>query len=65
MLVGQSTFNLVRIHEDFTRITSCSIDLGEGLIDSQLGKDLQTVARIISYSVDPGGSINIQLRKDP
>ena len=41
---GQSTVNLERIHKDFARITSApltSVDPGGGLIDSQLGKDLQ------------------------
>ena len=37
---SQLTVNLGRIHEDFARITSDSIDPG-GSIDSQLGKDLQ------------------------
>ena len=86
------TVNLGRIHKDFARITSDSVDPGGGSIDSQLGKDpaktLQGLphdsvdpgggqltvnlgrihedfARIISYSVDPGGSIDSQLGKDP
>ena len=38
---GQSTVNLERIHKDFARITSDNVDLVGGLIDAQLGKDLQ------------------------
>ena len=39
---GQSTVNLGRIHKDFARITSDSVDPGGwGSIDSQLGKDPQ------------------------
>ena len=33
--------NLGRIHEDCGRITSDHVHLGEGLIDSQIGKDPQ------------------------
>ena len=41
------TVNLGRIHEDFARITSDSVDpgWGRGSIDSQLGKDLQRVCK--------------------
>ena len=41
-LGNQLTINLGRIHEDFGRITSDSVD-PEGSINSQLGKDLQTL----------------------
>ena len=84
------TVNLGRIHKDFARITSESVDPG-GSINSQLGKDPQRLckdyliqcwslggqlavnlgrihkdfARITSDSVDPGGSIDSQLGKDP
>ena len=40
ILGGQLMVNLERICKDFARITSDNVDPG-GLIDSQLGKDLQ------------------------
>ena len=40
ILGGQLTVNLERMHKDIARITSDNVDPG-GLIDSQLGKDLQ------------------------
>ena len=41
---GQSTANLGRIHKDFARITSDSVDPG-GLIDSQLRMDPQRLCK--------------------
>ena len=51
---GQSTVNLGRIHQDFARIISESLDPG-GSIDNQLGRICKDFARITSDSVDPGG----------
>ena len=41
---GQLTINLGRMHEDFARINSDSIDWG-GSINSQFWKDLQRVCK--------------------
>ena len=61
---GQSTVNVGRIHKDFARITSDSVDPG-GQSTVNLGRICKDFARITSDSVDPGGSIDSQLRKDP
>ena len=56
--------NLVRIHEDFARINSDNVDLGDQQMVNlvRIHKDF---ARITSDNVDPGGLINGQLGKDP
>ena len=42
---GQSTVNFGRIHKDFTRITSDSVDPGGRGLISQLGKDPQRLCK--------------------
>ena len=62
---GQSTVNLGRIHKDFARITSDSVDAGGGgQLTVNLGRIHKDFARITSDSVDLVGAINSQLRKD-
>ena len=63
---GQSTVNLGRIHKDFARITSDSVDPGGGgQLTVNLGRIHKDFARITSDSVDLGGGlIDSQLRKD-
>ena len=65
LIVGdQSTVNLGRIHEDFGRITSDSVDPGGGQSTVNLGRIYEDCGRITSDSVDPGGLIDSQLGKD-
>ena len=64
---GQSKVNLGRVHKDFARITSGSVDPGgvNGQLTVNLGRIHEDLERITSDSVDPGeGSIDSQLRKD-
>ena len=66
ILGGQLTVNFGRIHEDFARITSDSVDpRWGGELTVNLGRIHKGFARITSDSVDPGGSIHSQLGKDP
>ena len=62
---GQLTVNLRRIHEDFARITSDSVDPGV-LINSQLVKDQQRLCKDYLGQCWSwvGGSIDSQLGKD-
>ena len=58
--------NLVRIHEDFARITSDNVDPGAGGGRSTvtLERIHEDFARITSDNVDPGGLIDGHLGKD-
>ena len=65
ILGGQLTVTLGRIHKDFGRITSDSVDPGWGRLTVNLGRICKDCGRITSDNVDPGGqgSIDSQLGK--
>ena len=66
ILGGQSTLNLERICNNFGRIASDNVDPGGwGLIDTQLGKDLQHFWKDHLWQCWSWGLIDTPLGKDP
>ena len=63
ILGGQQTVKLVRINEEFARITSDNVDPG-GQLMINLVRICKDFARITSDNVDPGRSTDSQLGKD-